>query len=263
MLAAIVQGAKPADVDVDAVDQLFFAGLVAGVTQLPGSRIFGRDPAEIVAATTGRGPERLLDFQIRTGPWGEAYGAAPDGLTLAKLAAEPDGIDFGPMVPRLDEVLATPSGRVELAPPYIVADVPRLAAALEEAPEGLVLVSRRHLRSNNSWMHNVPSLVTGKDRCTLIVHPDDAAARGLRDGDRVRVRSEAGALEVPVEVSDEMRPGVVCLPHGWGHDKPGTRLRVAAEHAGVCNNVLAPGGLVDTASGNAVVNGIPVTVERG
>jgi len=261
-LAALVNGAKPADVDVDALDQLFFAGLVAGITQLPGSRIEGRDPAEIVAATPGRGPARLLDFQIRSGPWGEGYGGDPDGLTLEKLAALPDGIDLGPMVPRLDEVLATSSGRIELSPEYILGDVPRLEASLGEAEQGLVLVSRRHVRSNNSWMHNAPSLMTGRDRCTLLVHPDDAAERGLEDGARVRVRSEAGALEVPVEVSDEMRRGVVCLPPGVGHDKPGTRLGVASERPGVCSNVLAPGESVDVPSGNAVVNGFPVEVSR-
>jgi anaerobic selenocysteine-containing dehydrogenase len=259
-LAAIVKGAKPSEVDVDALDQLFFAGLVAGLTQMPGSRIHGRDPGEIVAATPGRGPARLLDFQIRTGPWGECYGEDPGGWTLEKLAARPDGVDLGPMAPRLEEVLATPSGRVELAPEYIVADLPRLEAALDEREEGLVLVSRRHVRSNNSWMHNVPSLMTGRDRCTLLVHPDDAAAHGLVDGAPARVRSAAGELEVPVQISDEMRRGVVSLPHGFGHDKPGTRLGVARRHAGVCNNVLAPGELVDVASGNAVVNGIPVEV---
>ncbi|MBW2417183.1 MAG: molybdopterin-dependent oxidoreductase [Deltaproteobacteria bacterium] len=259
-LAALVQGQKAADVDTRALDQLFFAGLVAAITQLPGSRIEGRDPAEIVAATPGHGPSRLLDFQIRTGPWGECYGEDPEGLTLAKLAAEPDGIDLGPMVPYLDEVLATPSGKVELAPDYITSDLPRLREALGKGEEGLVLVSRRHVRSNNSWMHNVPALVTGRDRCTLIIHPDDARARNLEDGATARVSSSAGSLEVPVEVSDEMRPGVVCLPHGWGHDKRGARLSVASRHAGVCNNVLAPGDLVDAPSGNAIVNGIPVEV---
>jgi len=102
--------------------------------------------------------------------------------------------------------------------------------------------------------------VKGKDRCTLLIHPDDAEAAGVRDGESARVTSEAGSLEVPVEVSDEMRPGVVSLPHGWGHDKPGTRMSVAREHAGVNNNVLAPGTFVDVPSGNAAVNGIPVEV---
>ncbi|HZO08359.1 MAG TPA: molybdopterin-dependent oxidoreductase [Myxococcota bacterium] len=257
-LAAICQGAAPAAIDTQALDQLFFAGLVAGLTQLPGSRIQGRRAEEIVAMTQGAGPLRLLDFAIRTGPWGDAYGAQPGGLTLAELAKHPDGIDRGALTPRLDEVLRTPSGRVELAPEYITADLPRLRERVGRSSEGLVLVSRRHVRSNNSWMHNVPSLVSGRDRCTLLVHPRDAAAAGLADGEPARVSSSAGSLVVPVEVSDEMMPGVVCLPHGWGHDKPGARLSVASRHAGVCNNVLAPGSFVDVPSGNAAVNGIPV-----
>jgi anaerobic selenocysteine-containing dehydrogenase len=260
LLAAILQGADPDAVDAQALDQLFFAGLVAGIAQLPGSRIHGRDPAEIVAATPGVGPARLLDFQIRTGPWGDAYGAQPGGLTLAALAAQPNGIDMGPLVPRLDEVLLTPSRKVELAPDHVLADVPRLEARLARSEPALVLVSRRHVRSNNSWMHNVPSLVTGKERCTLLIHPDDAARAGVADGARAVVRSKAGELVAPVEVSDEMMRGVVCLPHGWGHDKRDTKLSVASRHAGVCNNVLAPGELVDVPSGNAVVNGIPVEV---
>ena len=260
LLAAILQGADPDAVDARALDQLFFAGLVAGITQLPGSRIRGRDPAEIVAATDGVGPERLLDFQIRTGPWGDAYGAQPGGLTLAALKREPNGVDMGPLAPRLDEILHTPSGKLELAPPYVVADVERLAARLERRDPALVLVSRRHVRSNNSWMHNVPSLVTGRERCTLLMHPGDAERAGVSDGAKAVIRSKAGQLVAPVEVSDEMMPGVVCLPHGWGHDKADARLSVASRHAGVCNNVLAPGDLVDVPSGNAVVNGIPVEV---
>ena len=233
---------------------------MAGIAQLPGSKIHGREPAEIVGATDGFGPERLLDFQIRTGPWGDAYGAKPGGLTLAELKKQPNGIDQGPLAPRLDEILHTPSGKLELAPPYVVADVERLAARLERRDDGLVLVSRRHVRSNNSWMHNVPSLVTGRERCTLLMHPADAARAGVADGAKAVIRSKAGQLVAPVEVSDEMMPGVVCLPHGWGHDKADARLSVASRHAGVCNNVLAPGELVDVPSGNAVVNGIPVEV---
>jgi anaerobic selenocysteine-containing dehydrogenase len=138
--------------------------------------------------------------------------------------------------------------------------VGRLTARVDRGDEGLVLVSRRHLRSNNSWMHNVKVLVKGKDRCTLEIHTDDAARLGLVDGARATVTSEAGSLEVPVEITDAIATGVVCLPHGWGHDKEGTRLSVAREHAGVNNNILAPGHLVDVLSGNAVVNGIPVEV---
>ena len=259
-LAAMVQGQAPGEVDTGALDQLFFAGVVAMLTGIEGSAVHGRDPAEIVEQAGGPGPERLLDFAISTGPWGDAYGEKPEGLTLEKLAAEPNGVDFGAVVPRLDEVLETPSGRIELAPDYIVDDIPRLAHRLSRRDDCIVLVSRRHLRSNNSWMHNVPALMTGRDRCTLLVNPRDAGELGLEDGKRARVSSEAGSVTVAVEVSDEMMPGVVSLPHGWGHDKPGTKLGVASAHAGVCNNTLAPGELVDPISGNAVVNGIPVEV---
>ncbi|MBW2266924.1 MAG: molybdopterin-dependent oxidoreductase [Deltaproteobacteria bacterium] len=259
-LAAIIQGQPAAEVDTDALDQLFFSGLVAMLTQREGSAIEGRDPGEITAQAGEPGPERLLDLTLRTGPWGDAYGANSDGLTLAKLKQEPNGIDMGPLVPRLDEVLETVSGKIELAHDYILGDAPRLRERLAREEEPLVLVSRRDVRSNNSWMHNVPSLMTGKDRCTLLIHPDDAGSRGLEAGKMACITSQAGSLQVAVEISDEMMPGVVCLPHGWGHDKPGARLEVAAAHAGVCNNLLAPGELVDVLSGNAIVNGIPVEV---
>ena len=136
------------------------------------------------------------------------------------------------MVPRLDEVLTTPDGRVVLAPPYITDDLPRLADRLDRPPDELVLVNRRHLQSNNSWMHNVPVLVKGKRPLHAAHPPDDAARCGLADGDVAEVASEAGRVEVPVEVTDDIAPGVVSLPHGWGHDRPGTRLSVAREHAG-------------------------------
>ena len=131
-----------------------------------------------------RGPERLLDLQIRTGAFGDRYGERKDGLTLESFRQHPHGIDMGPLVPRLDEILATPSGKVELAPPHITADVPRLAARLDRAADEMVLVSRRHLRSNNSWLHNVESMVRGRDRCTLLIHPGDAARCGVADGER-------------------------------------------------------------------------------
>jgi anaerobic selenocysteine-containing dehydrogenase len=259
-LAAMLNGMPARDVNAGGLDDLFFAGLVAAASARRGSPIAGRDPGEILKLHPERGPRRILDLQIRTGPWGEGYGANPDGLTLASFEREPNGIDRGALSPRLDEVLATPSGQVELAPEYITRDLARLAQRLGREDPPLVLVSRRHLRSNNSWMHNVAPLVSGKDRCTLLVHPNDAARHGLRNGARAQVTSQAGRIEVPVEVSDEMMPGVVCLPHGWGHDKPGTQLGVAARHAGACNNVLAPGELVDVPSGNAIVNGIPVEI---
>jgi anaerobic selenocysteine-containing dehydrogenase len=260
-IAAICLGVPLVELDVAALDDAFFGGVVALRTAEAGSPIEGRDPEEVAAATGGHGPERMLDFAIRTGPWGDHYGAEPGGLTLQSFRDAPHGIDMGPLEPRLADILDTPNGRIDLAPDHIVADVPRLLDRMRrDDGDGLVLVSRRHLRSNNSWMHNVKVLVKGKERCTLLVHPDDARRYGLVDGGTAQVASEAGRLVAPVEVTDEMMPGVVSLPHGWGHDKPGTRLAVAREHAGVNNNVLAPGHLVDVPSGNQVVNGIPVEV---
>jgi anaerobic selenocysteine-containing dehydrogenase len=171
------------------------------------------------------------------------------------------------MRPRVPDVLRTPSGKIELAPEPIVADVPRLQADVDAASRngngkgtnGIVLIGRRQLRSNNSWMHNLPALVKGKDRCTVWVNPDDAERLGLADGGEARVSSAAGELTAPVEVTAEIMAGVVSIPHGWGHDAPGSRLSVASEHAGVNSNLLAPTE-VDPLSGNAVLNGIPVEV---
>jgi anaerobic selenocysteine-containing dehydrogenase len=250
-LGGFCAGMRASDIDVAALDDGFFSALVEAK---------GLDPAAVLANYDAGGPERLLDLTIRTGPWGDRYGENPEGLTLESFRDAPHGIDQGPMVPRAREVICTPSGRIELAPEYIVEDLPRLRARLGRKGNGLVLISRRHVRSNNSWMHNVPVLVKGKDRCTLLIHPDDAARTGVQDGELARVSSEAGAIDVPVEITDEMMRGVVSLPHGWGHDVEGIRLSVAREHAGVNNNLLAPGQLVDERSGNAVVNGIPVEV---
>src|SRR5215218_490781 len=222
----------------------------------------GREPAELLEALQQRrGPERVLDFLIRTGPYGDAFGSDPEGLTLELLEESPHGIDLGPLSPRLPEVLRTPSGKVELAPEPIVADIERLRAALaRERNGGMLLIGRRQLRSNNSWMHNLPALVKGKDRCTLHIHPDDAERLGLADGEQAVVRSAAGSVEAPVEVTDEIMPGVVSIPHGWGHDAERVRMGVASAHAGVNSNVLADESQVEPLSGNAVLNGIPVEV---
>lgn len=251
ILGTMLRGVKYRDVDVKAIDDAYFTGLCQAT---------GLDPAQILPLYDHGGPERLADWSIRIGAHGDRYGAKPDGLTLDKLKAQPLGVDFGPNEPRVPEVIVTPTGRIPLAHPYIFDDLERLRDRMQAPDTGLVLVSRRHMRSKNSWMHNIKVLVKGKDRCTLIIHPDDAKAAGVGDGDQATVTSEVGSIEVPVEVSDEMMRGVVCLPHGWGHDKVGTRLSVAREHAGVNNNRIAPGRLVDVISGNAVVNGIPVEV---
>jgi anaerobic selenocysteine-containing dehydrogenase len=225
------------------------------------SAVAGRDVDELRELVQGAGPaERLLDVRLRIGPYGDGFGTRPDGLSLARLLAHPHGIDLGPLQPQLPEVLRTPNRRIELCPAPIADDVPRLRGALDRPSNGLVLVGRRHLRSNNSWMHNVPALVKGRDLCTLQVHPDDAVRLDLVDGALARVSSRVGAVEVPVEVTDRVLPGVVSLPHGWGHGVPGTRMATAAAHPGVNTNVLADEQRIDPLSGNTVLNGIPVEV---
>jgi anaerobic selenocysteine-containing dehydrogenase len=249
-LGQILAGNHDADTDVAAVDDAWFTMLCHAK---------GLDPAAVLPLYDHGGPERMIDWSIRVGPFGDGYGTR-EGVTLEDFKAEPNGIDFGAAEPRAAEAVCTPDGRIHLAHDYLLGDLPRLRERVGTAVDGLVLVSRRHLRSKNTWLHNVRVLVKGKERCTLMIHPEDAARLGVADGSTARVSSTAGSILTPVEVTDEMLPGVVCLPHGWGHDKEGTRLSVAREHAGVNNNLLAPGDFVDALSGNAAVNGIPVEV---
>jgi anaerobic selenocysteine-containing dehydrogenase len=260
-LALVLQGAGAA-ADPAIVDDLMIDGMVRSSIGDDTSPIYGRDADEIMALLAPRtGPERLLDFLLRTGPYGDGFGVDPDGLTLATLEAEPHGVDLGALKPRLPDVLRTPDGMIALAPEILVADVERLRDGLDgRRDHPFVLIGRRDLRSNNSWMHNVNVLVKGKPRCTMHLHPDDAAALGLADGDPAVVRSRVGELTVPVEVTDAIRPGVVSIPHGWGHDLAGSQMSVALEHAGVNSNVLADEAFFDVISGNAALNGIPVEV---
>jgi anaerobic selenocysteine-containing dehydrogenase len=149
---------------------------------------------------------------------------------------------------------------VELCPGPIVAEAARLRGRLADLPDGVLLVGRRHLRSNNSWLHNVPALTGGSNRCTVQVHPDDAARLALTDGGLARLKGDGGELEVPVEITEAVRRGVVSLPHGWGHNRPGTRLTVAGADPGVNVNQLNAGRLLDPLSGTAVLNGLPVVL---
>jgi anaerobic selenocysteine-containing dehydrogenase len=257
-LALVAQGLG-ADADPALADDAAIRVLVERAVGDPHSPFHERAADDVLAELAPRtGPERILDFLLRAGPY---------RLTLDALLAQPHGVDLGPLEPRLPEVLRTPSGMVELAPEPLVADVERLRASLARAHDGdegtLVLIGRRHLRSNNSWMHNIGTLVKGKARCTLQVNPADAARIGLEDGGAARVRSRTGTLVAPVEVTDAVAPGVVSLPHGWGHDLPGVAMVVAQAHAGVNSNLLADDERYDELSGNAVLNGIPVTVTPG
>ncbi|GAA0442686.1 dehydrogenase [Actinoplanes capillaceus] len=222
-----------------------------------------RVPEDRHGLVTGDHPaERLLDVALRAGAYGDGFGENPDGLTLDRLKAAPHGIDLGPLRPRIPAALRTASGTVELCVPELAAEAERLRDALgSPARDGMVLVGRRHLRSNNSWMHNVPALVKGRDRCTLQIHPADAERLAIADGEAVQVTSRAGGLVARAEVTDRVMPGVVSLPHGWGHDLPGTRMAVAAERPGVNSNLLTDELVIDPLSGNSVLNGIPVELK--
>jgi anaerobic selenocysteine-containing dehydrogenase len=260
-LTLVAQGQGP-DADPAIVDELAIDGMIRSAVKDEYSNVFGRDPDELRSAldeSGRRGPARMVDFMLRTGPFGDGFGADPSGTSLDDLLERPHGRDFGALVPRIPEILRTRNGRIQIAPDVFVDDLERLAGAIPELTErAFVLVGRRHLRSNNSWMHNVNVLVKGAPRCTLQVHPDDADSLGLTDGSAARVTSRVGEVVAPVEVTDAIRPGVVSLPHGWGHDLPGAKMRVAAEHAGVNSNVLADDRALDPLSGTSVLNGIPV-----
>ena len=251
-LIGIVEG-KGANVDVAALDDALVAEEVR--------RVAGpQADAVLKAVSQWKGPERLLDLALRSGPYGDLFGVRPGGLTLEKVKASPDGIDLGPLAPRIPEVLRTPSGKIELAPQTLLDDLARPAGDLARPAPDLVIVGRRDVRSGNSWMHNLPILAKGPYRCTALVHPVDAARLGLKDGGKARIVGSAHAIETQVEISDEMMPGVVSLPHGWGHDLEGARLALAAERPGANLNAVLDDRLRDPLSGNAVLSGVPVVM---
>src|SRR6266516_1648554 len=260
-LAGVLAGQGP-DANLQILDELAVTTLIQREVVTVGSSIENRDVGELLEALKPRrGPERMLDFLLRIGPYGDAFGTR-DGLSLATLEAHPHGIDLGPLQPRITEVLRTPSGKIELAPQPIVEDVERLRTAFEQslARENghMLLIGRRDLRSNNSWMHNLHVLTKGKERCTLHIHPDDATRLGLDEGETASVASRVRTVEMPIEITDAIMPGVVSIPHGWGHSLPGTRMHIATEHAGVNTNILTDEADIDPLSGNAVLNGIRV-----
>jgi anaerobic selenocysteine-containing dehydrogenase len=246
-LAAIVAGLG-SDADINAWQEAELAKLAAKL---------GGDLASVTGDTPA---ERLLDLRLRTGPY---------DLSLDRLREHPHGVDLGPLQPRIPEILRTPSGRIELCPPPVAAEVARLVdapapdssfAGSSFAGSSFVVIGRRHLRSNNSWMHNVPALVKGRELCTVVVNRSDAARLGLEHGGKAAVTSRVGRVELTVEVSDDIAPGVVSIPHGWGHDLPGVEMSVAREHAGVNTNRLTDDLALDPLSGTSVLNGIPVEV---
>jgi anaerobic selenocysteine-containing dehydrogenase len=249
-LIGIVQG-KGAAADIDRIDDELLMDDLRRTTGPHADQIFK-------ALSHRRGVERLLDLGLRSGPYGDQFGAKPAGLNLDKVKAAEGGIDLGALAPRVPEVLRTPSGKIELAPPMLVDDLRRVASDLERPAPELVIIGRRQLHGNNSWMHNLPVLAKGAAQCTALVNPADAARLGLEDGGRARIAHDGRTIEVEVEISDEMMPGVISLPHGWGHDQPGSRLKVAAANPGGNLNALMDENRRDPLSGNAVLSGMEV-----
>ncbi len=251
-LGAIAQGLG-AQADVLALDDQIVEAEVR--------KVAGDNTPQVMAALGVRkGPERLLDLALRSGPYGDAFGLKPGGLNLDQVQAAPGGIDLGELAPRVPELLRTPTGRIELAPSSLLADLPRAWADLQTAAAPLVVIGRRDVRSNNSWMHNLPLLAKGPFRGTLLVHPVDAARCGVTDGAAARLQGAGQSVAVQVELSDTLMPGVVCLPHGWGHDLPGAQLALAAERPGANLNAVLDSGARDPLSGNAVLSGGAVTL---
>jgi len=203
-------------------------------------------------AALALGIERSLDLLLRAGPY--------PGLSLNKLKEHPPGIDLGPLEPCLPDRLSTKPKRIQLVAPRVAPDLERLRGELDRQQEALVLIGRRQLRTNNSWLHNSLAMVKGRDRCTLLMHPDDAADRELAHGQRVVIRSRVGQVEAPLHVTDHVMPGVVSLPHGFGHGREGVQLRVAAAHAGVSANDVTDERHYDELTGTAALNGVPVEV---
>jgi anaerobic selenocysteine-containing dehydrogenase len=251
-LQAILRGLG-ADADLQALDdELTLAEI---------SRVAGDAAPQVLAtASAFSGPERLVEIELRSGPYGDQFGSKPDGLTLAKVIASGKGIDLGPHEPRIPELLRTPSGKIEVAPPLFIADLARVEADLSAPVPEILLIGRRDLRSNNSWMHNLPILAKGPNRCKALVHPDDANRLGLADGGRAIISAAGRSIVVEVEWSDDMMAGVISVPHGWGHDLAGARLGLAARNPGVNVNRLLDEAARDPLSGNSVLNGIAITV---
>lgn len=256
-LAARIRGVPVAQVEAEMIDELLSLAQAAGRAECQG---LGRDEMRAVL-DAAPGPDRVYDIMLRAGPHGDAFGAVPGGLSLAALRAHPHGLDLGPLTEELPAMLKTADGRIDIAPAAMLADLERLERATAAEVDGtMLLIGRRDARSKNSWLHNVASLSKGRERCTLLVHPQDAARLGLVDGDLARIESRVDALVAPVELSSEIMPGVVSLPHGWGHDEPDTRQHIARARAGVNANRLIDDAALDEPSATSVLNGVPVIV---
>ncbi|MFE7419064.1 molybdopterin-dependent oxidoreductase [Rhodococcus sp. NPDC057529] len=255
-IAAIAQGTPQRPVE-EMDDE------VAAVAARRAATLAGREMDQVLHAVTDRrGPQRLLDLRLRSGPYGDRFGLDPDGLTLALLEANPDGIDYGSLTPRVPEVLRTPDGRIDLMPEMIVADLPRVRASMTRSAPDLLLINRRQRRGMNSWLHNALPQPDG-GQCALLISPRDAAERGLVGGDRVAVTSKVTTVTAELRIDDALRPGVVSMPHGWGHHGPGLRTSRSASVPGSNYNALVDDTTdLEALTASPIFNGVPVTVTR-
>ncbi len=229
----------------------------------------GNRVATILGSDTGPSipPDQIMDMGMQMGPYSESQGS-DFKLTMDVVRASPSGIDLGPLKPQLPERLRTKDKTIHCATALPMADLERARAQFisgeqaDQTDRPLQLIGRRHVRDNNSWMHNHHRLIKGKNRCTLMMHPQDMQSLKLDDGGMVSVSSRVGKVSVPVEASEDMMKGVVSLPHGYGHNLPGIRMEIAERNAGVSCNDLTDELALDALSGNAAVNGVPVSVAR-
>ena len=255
-------GARVAGAPWNVVDDMMVKGMLGMMVGPDTAHPEITPDAAFEALTDDQGPMRMVEAMIRLGPYGDGFDDDSDGLNLTRLREAEHGVDLGPLeAGRLPDSM--PFERIDLAPDYIVADLDRLDAGLEERSRAdrLVLVGRRQMRNMNSWLHNLPALAKGPNRCTLMIHPADAKRVGAETGKTVRVTSRVGEIDVECSVTDEMMPGVVSLPHGYGHGVEGVQLSVAqAKQPGACSNYLTDESTLDVPSGTHVANGIPVEV---
>ena len=261
-LALIGQG-RGASADPGEVADAMVSQLAAGViSAMGGEQKAGVSPDSLTGMLSGsRGPEQVLDLLLRIGPYGDNFGLNPDGLSLDKLLASPRGVDLGPLESWIDRAVSNPDGKIHLFANEFqkaMADLGNPDENSSDTDRPLRLIGRRHLRTNNSWMHNIPAL-SAKNPCTLQVNPADAARLGLKHGQTARITSDAGSVSAPMEITDRVMEGVVSLPHGWGHDMEGMQMQVAGANPGVNTNRIVPAA-VDPLSATAVLNGIAVTV---
>jgi anaerobic selenocysteine-containing dehydrogenase len=260
---ALIAGGKGIHADPGQAADVIIRDLSASAMRaMGGKEKAGISEDRIEAMLWGRnGAERILDFMLRIGPYGDNFGIKPDGLNLEKLAKSPHGIDLGPLTSWIDKALANPDNKIHLFPENIKKALQALGFPKDltkTAPQIFLLIGRRHLRTNNSWMHNIQALSAG-NFCTLHVHPNDADRLGIISGKSVRISSRTGTISAPAEITEDIMPGVVSLPHGWGHDMEGIKMRVANQNPGVNVN-RAVAGVTDPLSATAVLNGIEVSL---